>query len=216
MDSRAPILIVEDDARLCDVLGLMLSAYPTRVTRTGLAALAAVDDSLPALVLIDLGLPDLDGVSVIQQLLHKHPSLPILVLTAASTPARIIAALNAGARGYLFKEDLGRRLIAAIEETLAGGVPLSWGAAHSLLAWLRTTPPPRESRPSPLTPRETETVKLLARGLTYHEIGEALGISEHTVRSHVRATYEKLGASNKAEAVSISLREAWLGDPADG
>ncbi|MBS1120805.1 MAG: two-component response regulator [Deltaproteobacteria bacterium] len=216
MPGRPPILIVEDDPRLCDLLGLVLNAYPTRVVRTGGAAIAAVEESAPAIALIDLGLPDIDGVIVIRRLLALRPTLPVLVLTAVSAPTRIIAALNAGARGYLFKEDLGRSLIPAVEEILAGGVPLSSGAARAVLAWLRTTPAPCEPKPSPLTPRQTAIITQLARGLTYHEIGDVLGISEHTVRSHVRATYEKLGASNKAEAVAVVMRESWIGDPVNG
>ncbi len=212
MPGRPPILIVEDDPRLCDLVGLVLDGYPTQVLRTGRAAIAAVEETVPALALVDLGLPDIDGVVVIEKLLALRPTLPVLVLTAVTAPARIIAALNAGARGYLFKEDLGRRLIPAVEEILAGGVPLSSGAARSVLAWLRTAPAPRPPRPSPLTPRQTAIVTQLARGLTYHEIGDVLGISEHTVRSHVRATYEKLGASNKAEAVAVVMRESWIGD----
>lgn len=210
MTTHAPILIVEDDARLCDLLGMVLLDYPTRIARTGAAALAAIAPITPALALIDLGLPDIDGVVLIAKLTALRPAMPILVLTLVSTPDRIVAAMKAGARGYLFKEDLGRRLIPAVEEILAGGVPLSSGAAHSLLSALRASPSSTETKPSPLSPRETEIVRQLARGLTYLEIGDFLGISEHTVRSHVRATYEKLDVSNKAEAVAMSIRESWI------
>lgn len=216
VSERHQILVVEDDSRLCQALRLVIDGgrYRAEVVSSAAAALAAVERREPSLVLVDLGLPDLDGIELIERLVSRRPSIVILVLTAVTAPARIVAAIRAGARGYLFKEDLGRRLVDAIDDALAGGAPLSAAAARAIVTSVRDQDH-CPADPSPLTARESDVLAALARGFTFDESGAALGISAHTVRSHARAVYDKLGASNKAEAVAIAMRQGWLSELAD-
>lgn len=215
MKSRR-LLVVEDDPRMRAVLLELLDSKRFSVTWVATAgeALKVMEADPPELALVDLGLPDLDGVALIARLTTRLSGLPVVVLTAATEPGRIFASLKAGARGYLFKEDVVTRVASALDEAAAGGMPMSPGAASFVLSLFRRCPqPPDETAPAgDLTPREREVVTLLARGLTYEEIGSGLGVSINTIRTHVRSTYEKLHATNKAQAIMAARREGWLRD----
>lgn len=207
--SAAPrILVVEDDRRLQETLSQVLSSVRFAFASTAHDALEQVRAEPFELILVDLGLPDLDGVLLLDQLHRLDPRRPLLVLTSASTRERVLAALRAGACGYLLKEELGARLEDAIHEALAGGMPMSAAAAQYVLEQLRGELPPPGAKA--LSERERELLQLFARGLTYGQVAEQLGVSINTVRTHVRGTYEKLHAANKAEAVMIALREGWI------
>ena len=207
------ILVVEDHRRVRDAIALVLGEHELTLVATAERALAALADTDPQIILVDLNLPDRDGVELIAQLSAVRPSTPVLVLTVAADDARILAALGAGARGYLFKEELGRRLASAIDEIFQGGVPMSARVARLVLAQLRA---PRETGYSPIltpTEREHEVLALLARSLTYDEIGATLGISVNTVRTHVRALYDKLDVCTRTEAVMSALDRGLIAKP---
>jgi DNA-binding NarL/FixJ family response regulator len=190
----------------------MLSARGLQVTAVGLAreALKQLELAPMDVVICDLGLPDLDGVDLIQLIRGKHPHLPIVVLTIATSEARIMAALRAGAVGYLFKEDIGSRLASAIIDAFDGGAPMSPAVAQLVLSQIRAphVPPPSDDRA--LTPREREVIDGMARGMTYDEVASSLGVRVNTIRSHIRSIYEKLDASTKTEAVMTALRRGLL------
>jgi two-component system nitrate/nitrite response regulator NarL len=198
------LLCVDDDARLNQVLALLLrrTGLVCRFVCSGREALDDLEREIPDVVLVDLGLPDLDGVDLIRQISGRWPDLPVLVITIATAPARILAALRAGAQGYLFKEDLRRKLPAAVKEILAGGSPLSSAAAQVVLKSLRE--PPNAVASSCLTERERSVLDCLSRGLTYEEVGNVLDISINTVRTHVRRIYAKLDVSTKIEAALLT------------
>lgn len=213
--SAAPrrLLVVEDDARFVEAAKALVdpSRWQVEWASNAAEALAAVErQPAPELMLVDLGLPDLDGLPLIARLSTRLPGVPVLVLSGATSPARIHGALKAGACGYLFKEDMGSRLGPALEEALSGGSPMSPAAARYVLEQFRTFAPASDSPSSDLTSREREVVTLLARGSTYDEIADALGVSINTIRTHIRSTYEKLHASNKAQAILAARREGWL------
>jgi DNA-binding NarL/FixJ family response regulator len=208
--SPVPVLVVEDDRRLCVAMaGLFAgSAFAPDMVGTAREALANLEKVDPRVILVDLGLPDLDGVELIAELITRRSQTPIIVLTVASTHARIRAALRAGARGYLFKEDLGRRLLTALDEALHGGIPLSNGVAELLLAELRDSPGPvHGAGPQPaitggcLTQRERDLLERFALSMTYEEAGADLGLSVNTIRTYVRSIYSKLAVSTRTEAV---------------
>jgi two-component system, NarL family, nitrate/nitrite response regulator NarL len=198
------LLCVDDDARLNQVLALLLrrTGLLCRFACSGREALEQLQRESPDVVLVDLGLPDIDGVDLIRQISARWPDLPVLVITIATAPVRILAALRAGAQGYLFKEDLRKRLPAAVTEILAGGSPLSSAAARVVLKSLREQP--NAAANSSLTERERAVVDCLSRGLTYEEVGNALDISINTVRTHVRRIYAKLDVSTKIEAALLT------------
>jgi DNA-binding NarL/FixJ family response regulator len=207
-DSVVHVLVVEDDVRLHQALAVLLDdGFRLTFATSAAGALSRLSDG-PDVILVDLGLPDGDGVGVIAQAQQRLPGVPVIVITVASTRERVLAALHAGACGYLLKEDLGTKLPFAIREVRAGGMPMSAPAAAFVLEQFRQGPTPTLARQP--TQREREILGLMARGLTYSQAGDALGVSINTVRTHVRTAYEKLQAANKAEAVMIALREGWI------
>ena len=208
------VLVVEDDRRVRSAIAELLEADGLVLELAGNAsrALERLAPFDPHVALIDLGLPDLDGVQLIAEIVSRRPSMPCLVLTVASAEERIRAALKAGARGYLFKEDLGRRLVGAIEEALHGGVPMSKAVAEFLLAQVRGTPAPAtpEVVGGPLTARERQVLERLALSMTYEEAAADLGLSVNTVRTYVRAIYDKLDVATRTEAVIAALERGLL------
>jgi DNA-binding NarL/FixJ family response regulator len=218
MSPAARILFVEDDARLRRLVPALVDRPDFAWTCAGSVAeaLAIAERIEPALVLTDLGLPDGDGVALIGALSARAPGLPIVVLTVASSEARVLAAIWAGACDYVLKEDLGTRLAAALADALAGGVPMSPAAARAVLAEARRAPVTR-AVPTPeapltqgLTARERQVVEQLGRGLTYEQVAMVLGVSINTVRSHVRVVYEKLGVASKTQAVLLALQRGLI------
>ena len=197
------ILCVEDDPVVRDHLQTIVSSrYQAPRTVGDLrGARAALAERVPEICVVDLGLPDGDGVDFVREVVGAGAKA--LVLSSASEEERILAALRAGACGYLFKEDLHQRLLSGIEEVRAGGVPLSVGAGTVVLRHLRGATPPRHL--PALTGREQGVLELLADGCSYDEIAQSLKISLNTVRTHVRGLYEKLGSVNKTEAVMLAL-----------
>lgn len=211
MSPTKHVLALEDDRRLHPVIRSVLSEVGTTVQFcTQLeAARALVRAQRFDALLVDLGLPDGSGITFIEEWHRQRPEVPCLVLTGAVARDTVMSALRAGACGYLLKEDLIERLPFALHSVLEGGMPMSVAAAGYLLEHLRRgAPTPQLSVPP--TERERELLALLARGLTYEQSAAALGVSVNTVRSHIRAVYDKLQASNKAEAVMLALQEGWI------
>lgn len=205
------LLVVEDDPRLRGLLGTVLCpvGWDPVLAATGGEALASLrDDKDIQVALIDLGLPDVDGVELIGRMSAAHPLVPTIVLTVCTEERKILDAFRAGARGYLFKEDLTRVLAPALKEALAGGAPMSRAVARLVLAQIR--PPAEPTAPAVSTPavteRERQVIEQLARGLSYAQVGAVLDISPNTVRSYIRTIYEKLAVSSKTEAVLEALR----------
>jgi DNA-binding NarL/FixJ family response regulator len=202
------VLLVEDDARVADVIRMLLGDAGIRdleVVHTAERAESRVRSAKPDLVLIDLGLPDRDGIDLIRSLRAVLVDDPILVVTSATAPERVLAALRNGADGYLFKEDLSGRLLVSLRDICQGGAPMSSGATRALLADLRARSwaPQNDVAPPTLTRQEQRVLDLLSEGATYADIGRELQIGVNTVRSHIRSLYDKLGVQNGPQAVSL-------------
>jgi DNA-binding NarL/FixJ family response regulator len=210
------VLIVEDtpefmrrfsDAVLADP-GLVLAG----VVGTGRAAIAMLDAQPPDVMLVDLGLPDIDGVEVIRHAARHHPQCDVLVVTMFGDDQHVVDSIEAGATGYLLKDAGAGPIAASIHELRAGGSPISPSIARRVLARFRTSaaptastpvlqPAPKDATPSPLTERETEILRLAAKGLSFETIGELTEISPHTVVAHVKKIYRKLAVHSRGEAV---------------
>jgi len=206
MSGPKRILVVEDDPRIADAIRAILDGpgtFAVRVARTIREARQAVPSFDPEVVLVDLGLPDGDGVDLVRSLRHDHAASALLVLTSATSPDRIMDALRAGAHGYLFKDDLATRLVPAINDLLAGGAPLSSGAASVVL---REIDVQAQDRRPELTNQERRVLDWLAVGAGYDEIARQTNLSINTIRTHVRSLYGKLGVENRAEAVNLAWR----------
>ena len=202
------VLLVEDDARVVEVIRQIFGEADfgdLYVAGTAAGAERLVRSFKPDLLLVDLGLPDRDGIELIRAVRAAAVNEPILVVTTATAPERVLAALRSGADGYLFKEDLSARLLSALRELCQGGVPLSNGAARAMVRDLRERScAPRAQAALPmLTTQERRVLDLLSDGASYVEIGRQLHIAINTVRSHIRGLYDKLGVQNGPQAVSL-------------
>jgi DNA-binding NarL/FixJ family response regulator len=205
-------LVVEDDRRLRELLGSVLCPPGWRaiLTATAADALAALGagGARPSVIVLDLGLPDMDGVALIRRIRAVDAELPIVVLTVRTDANDVVAAFRAGAQGYLLKEDLGRGLGGALEEALHGGAPISRDVARHLLAEVRRgdVEVTRDASQPALTDRELQVLSEFADGLSYGEVAASLNVSVNTVRSYVRTIYEKLSVDSKTSAVLEAVR----------
>ena len=175
---------------------------------TGAAAKAVLDTQRPDVLLVDLGLPDISGIEVIAHAQQRHPDCDVLVVTMFADDAHVVAAIEAGAAGYLLKDASAERIAASIHELHAGGAPISPSIARRILTRLRlggrpadAVAAPPAAAPSPLTVRETELLRMVAKGLSFDTIGELLEISPHTVVAHIKKIYRKLAVHSRGEAV---------------
>ncbi len=166
-------------------------------------ARAVVRSLQPDVVLLDLELPDRNGVEAIPDLVQANPQVRVLVLTAYDTEERVVGAVRAGARGYLLKgaplDEIGR----AIRAVAGGGSYLEPRVAPKLLGRLA-------GRATALSRREREVLRLVAQGLSTKQVARRLGITERTVKFHVASILNKLGAENRAQAVAVAAQRGLL------
>lgn len=179
---------------------------------TAAEALEAVARQIPDVVVMDLALPDASGIDVTRQLTALHPGLPVLMLTMSDDDGSLLAALQAGARGYLVKGAGAGEVLHAVRTVAAGGAVFGPQTAARLTALLREGRRHDAEQLFPaLTAREAEVLELIARGLDNHRIARQLVLSEKTVRNHVTHIFDKLQVTTRAEAVARA-RDAGLGD----
>jgi DNA-binding NarL/FixJ family response regulator len=201
------IAIADDHPVVREGLVAMLETEPdfevVGTAATGAEAAALVARVDPDVILLDLELPELDGVGVLRRLAAERARVRVIVFTVFDTDERIIAAVEAGAAGYLLKGAPRAELFAAVRTVAAGGSLLAPVASSAVLRRVRGVTP--AGGPS-LTPREREVLEALARGLGNKQIAARLGVSERTVKFHVSSLFGKLGAGNRTEAVTIAAR----------
>jgi len=173
---------------------------------SGREAVARVQRLQPDVVLLDLEMPDLDGVAAIPQLLALRPGLGILVFTAYDTDERVLGAVRAGARGYLLKGASAEEIARGIRSVNAGGSYLEPRVTSKLIAEVSS---PRRSG-LVLSAREKEVLRLVADGLPTKQISASLSITERTVKFHVNSIFRKLGADNRAQAVALAAQRGLL------
>ena len=202
------ILIADDHPVVRDGLAAMLGTQPdfnvAGVATTGREAVNMAASLRPDVVLLDLEMPDLDGVQALIQMRAANPGIRALVFTAFDTDERILAAVRAGAQGYLLKGSPRDELFTAVRVVSQGGSLLQPVVASKLLQRM-ATPEAREPE-ALLTERETQVLGLLAQGRANKEIAAELAISERTVKFHVSSILSKLGASNRTEAVRLAVQ----------
>ncbi len=210
--SEAPIavLIVEDEPEFRRRFAQIVENEPS-MTLVGVAAnkreaQVLLDKENFDVLLIDLGLPDGNGIELIRQVSQKKPDADIMVVTVFGDEQHVVSSIEAGATGYILKDSTPADVISCIRLLRAGGSPVSPVVARSVLRAIRNRMgPAAASRPvpenNPLSARETEILQLLAKGMSFNEIGEILGISPHTVTAHIKKIYRKLAVHSRGEAV---------------
>jgi DNA-binding NarL/FixJ family response regulator len=204
------ILLVEDDAPTRRHLARAVEAQPGLVLQAAAASCAEAEAqlacALPDILLTDIGLPDGSGIDLIRRLRARTKDALAMVITALGDEKTVLAAVEAGASGYLLKDGSPTEIAEALRCLLDGGSPISPSIARKLLQRMHADPPaPRvvaSTHDGPaLSPRETEVLRLIAKGFSYPEISGLLGITAHTVTTHVRRIYDKLEVSSRGSAV---------------
>lgn len=214
------VFIVEDDedarSRFAAALQADRRTALAGTAATGGAALFALPTVKPDVLLVDLGLPDMDGREVIRFAARRLPACDIMVITVFGDEAHVLSSIEAGASGYLLKDSGREEIVEHVVELRAGGSPISPVIARRLLGRLRSGSPRGGGAPAALTERESGVLSLISRGMTYAEIGVRLGISTNTVKSHVKNCYAKLSVASGAAAVRRASEFGLLDKPGEG
>jgi DNA-binding NarL/FixJ family response regulator len=215
------VMVVDDQALVREGLTTLLDAAPgiepVAAAADGEEAVRLAARHRPDVVLMDLRMPNLDGVEATRRIRAELPGTEVVVLTTHADEASILDALGAGARGYLTKDagiaEISRAVMAAAEHlTLLDPVVHSrLLAAASSGAQQPRTPAPANQLPDDLTPREVEVLTLIAQGLSNREIAAHLVVSEATVKSHINHVLRKIGARDRAQAVHYAYQNGLAG-----
>lgn len=209
-EDRVRLLLVDDHTVVRQGLKMVLGLEPdleiVGEAANGQEALDAIPLLQPEVVLMDLLMPVMDGVTAIRNIKQDYPDIEVVALTSVLEDRLVIDAVEAGAAGYLLKETGPEELIEAIKAAAKGEVRLHPKAQKRLIREVRT-PEMRES----LTERETDTLRLVAKGLSNKEIAKELEVYEVTVKTHVSSVLSKLHLSSRTQAALFALKEGIVG-----
>jgi DNA-binding NarL/FixJ family response regulator len=215
------ILIADDHALFRDSLRSLLTAHDQEVVgeaSNGRQAVELARQLQPDVVLMDLSMPELDGIEATKRLAAEAPNIKVVILTASDDDAHLFEAIKGGARGYLLKDLESARFFELLEGVARDEPALTPALARKLLQEFAK---PREKGsesqdPDALTDREQEVLELMVDGVTSNrELARQLGVSENTVKFHVRNILDKLHLHNRAQAVAFALRSG-LVEPDQG
>jgi len=210
-EAPTAVIIVEDEPEFRRRFAQIVESEPSMrlagVASNRREAQALLEKEHFDVLLIDLGLPDGNGIDLIKQVSQSRPEADIMVVTVFGDEQHVVSSIEAGATGYILKDSTPADVISCIRLLRAGGSPVSPVVARSVLRAIRNRmnaePATRAPQPesNPLSTRETEILQLLAKGMSFNEIGEILGISPHTVTAHIKKIYRKLAVHSRGEAV---------------
>jgi len=227
-------LVVDDHPIMRQGLTAMLTATPdfevVGQAADGVEAVELAARLRPDLVLMDLRMPRLDGVAATEAVLRDVPTARVVVLTTYESDDAILGAVEAGASGYLLKAAPEEELLAGLRSVVAGQVALAPSMAALLVGRARRTAAQADagagadargggagasvdsvgSLPTPLSPRETQVLALVADGCSNREVGLRLFVGEATVKTHLQHVFEKLGVGDRTRAVTLAMERGWL------
>ena len=221
--------VVEDDFACLQSFASALNSAPDMqlawTAANRIQALALLPTTPIDVLLVDLGLPDGSGLEVIAAAYQRWPACAAMVCTIFGDEAHVLAAIEAGAMGYLLKDETPETVVQEVRSLHAGGSPINPLVARKLLLHARQgvaspeaeiAPPPVSADPekhgnvATLSAREHEVLRLVSRGHTLDEVAQMLEVSRHTVRTFVRRVYAKLQVNSRAAAVREGARQGWL------
>lgn len=205
------VAIVEDRKEIADAIGRAVERDRdlklTGVYYSAEEALSVMAADRPDIVLMDIGLPRMDGIECMVRTKDLLPACAILMFTVFDTEDKLFDALRFGADGYILKNDGIIGAMRAIKELAEGGAPMSREMARKVLSSMRDTFTPDSQRPlDQLTPRQNEILSQLSEGKSNRDIADALELKEGTVKQHVHAIYKVMQVANRVEAVNLYLR----------
>lgn len=213
-------VLVADDQRvvregLVLLLELLAGIEVVGAAADGEQAVALATELRPDAVLMDLRMPRVDGVAATRRLRERDPGIRVIALTTYDDEQSVVQALRAGARGYLTKDAGAEQIRQALEAVVRGEAAIDPAVQHHLVDALATGAPATAGElPDGLTPREAEVLSLIADGLTNAEIADRLVVSEATVKSHINHLFPKIGARDRAQAVTYAYRHDLASRPA--
>ncbi|GAA3669737.1 response regulator transcription factor [Nocardioides ginsengisoli] len=210
MTDRIRVMVVDDHPMWRDAVERDLAAAGfdvVAVAATGTEAIARFRATRPQVVVLDLQIPEPSGVEVTATVLAEEPSSRVLILSASGEQDDVLAAVKAGATGYLIKSASREELLAAVRRVAAGDSVFTPGLAALVLGEFRKIDQPAMPPGERLTERETEILKMVAKGMSYKEIADRLVISHRTVQNHVQNTLRKLQMHNRVELTRYVIEQ---------
>jgi DNA-binding NarL/FixJ family response regulator len=203
------VSIVDDEKELCESIATFVNGSTgfrcISTYGSGEAALEGLPAARPDVVLMDINMAGMNGIECVRKLKAVSPETQIVMFTVYEDTDQIFKALAAGASGYLLKRLTPAKLLQAIREVHEGGSPMSSSIARKVVASFQMAEAAPGKHPH-LSPREQTVLDCLAKGLTYKQIADQLGISIDTIRTYLRRIYEKLHVQSRTEAVAKYLR----------
>jgi DNA-binding NarL/FixJ family response regulator len=208
-ESPVSAIVIEDEPEFRRRFAQIIQAEPSMrlagVAANKREALNLIENTRFDVMMIDLGLPDGSGIDLIRLVSERQPDADILVVSVFGDEHHVVSSIEAGATGYVLKDSTPADVISCIRLLRAGGSPVSPAVARSVLRAVRQRSAAAQAaitpEENPLSSRETEILQLLAKGMSFNEIGEVLGISPHTVTAHIKKIYRKLAVHSRGEAV---------------
>jgi DNA-binding NarL/FixJ family response regulator len=210
-NSNTDIIIIEDNAVFRDTLQSVIMKSAGKTCNysfpSGEKAIREIEmnELVPDIILLDIGLPGKDGISIIPDLRRLTPSSKIIIITVYDDDENVFNAICAGASGYLLKDQSPENIINSIDEVLNGGASVNPHIAKRVLNMFRDQN--KSESDYGLSEREKEILKLLVEGLSKKQISEKIFLSHHTIDSHIRNIYAKLEVHSKGSAISKAIRE---------
>jgi DNA-binding NarL/FixJ family response regulator len=215
-DSRLTVVVVEDNPQTCEFLVACINAHPQLTVAASFATLASARAWFTRrqsdLLLVDLGLPDGSGLTLMREVHARWPQCDMLVVSMFGDEVNVVASIEAGAVGYVHKDDEAADIAETLLAVKGGASPISPMIARHLLLRMRPSAPEPVTTSVSLSPREQEVLQHIARGLAYAEIARLQGVTVHTVQTHIKKLYGKLAVHSRSEAVFEANRLGLLND----
>ncbi|MDF2610945.1 MAG: hypothetical protein K0R92_2419 [Lachnospiraceae bacterium] len=219
---KLKVMLVDDHLLFLEGLRYLLETYSVEVVgsaRNGREAFVKAKHLEPDIILLDIRMPECNGLEVLKQLKEELPDTKVIMLTTSEEDEDLFTAMKYGASGYLLKNTDANKLIHYLENISNGEIPLSPGLAIRLMqefkrnsdtsVYLNKKDNPLKSE---LTDRQVEVLELVARGATYKEIGCKIGLTERTVKYHISKIMEQLRLNNKAQLISYAAHKGLFGE----